>query len=328
MKIKNINVLFVGSGNIVYRHIQNIKKFINPKILILKRSNSKINEKLKRFNFVKKISDGIKFKPDIIFICSPSSKHISDFKILRKYCNFFFIEKPISNKIIKNSFFMKDNKKYIQIGYMMNFLEVFDHLRKIIKSKKFGKLNYVNCYVGQFLKNWRKNKNYSKTVSANKFLGGGPLLELSHEINYCLNLFGYPKEVFCKMYKVSKLKINVDDVAKINLIYKNFFIDVTLDFLNVHKSRYCEFIFEKKTVLVDFIKGNIVYKSENKIYSKKIKINIKQSYSEEIKFLIKNFLKNNIGNKKNKIFFKNSLLTLKLIYFLELSTSKRKLIKL
>ena len=43
---------------------------------------------------------------------------------------------------------------------------------------------------GQNLQKWRPQKKYYESVSAQKKFGGGPLYELSHEIEYCLDIFG------------------------------------------------------------------------------------------------------------------------------------------
>ena len=48
----------------------------------------------------------------------------------------------------------------------------------------------VRSSVGQYLPEWRKNTDYRKGVSARQDLGGGVLLELSHEIDYIQWIFG------------------------------------------------------------------------------------------------------------------------------------------
>ena len=63
-------------------------------------------------------------------------------------------------------------------------------------------------------------KNYENNVSANKNLGGGVLLELSHEINYLNWLFGDVKWVKASISKQSSLKLDVEDTANIILSFK------------------------------------------------------------------------------------------------------------
>jgi predicted dehydrogenase len=69
-------------------------------------------------------------------------------------------------------------------GYNLRFSYSLKRFNELIKKKIVGKILSVRCEVGQYLPDWRPNKDFRKTVSANKRLGGGVLLELSHEIDY------------------------------------------------------------------------------------------------------------------------------------------------
>ena len=323
MNKKRKKILFIGSENIVYRHIFNINSLIKADIRILKRSNSPIHKNLRKFKFIKTFKEAKKFNPDISFICSPASHHISDFEKLKNFCKTFFIEKPLSSKKMNYKKFLKEaNKKYIQIGYMLTFSPVLKYLKNIIKEKKFGNLYHVRCYVGQNLTQWRPGKKYFQSVSAKKELGGGPLYELSHEIEYCLDIFGLPHSVHCKNFKFSQLKINVDDISSITLYYKNFFVDLTLDFLNHVKKRNIELKFENANLYGDLFKNKL--KIEAKKRSKNI--NFPSKFNTMYKAQIKYFLKNDNIRKRNKLI--NSINTLKIINLLKKSNALNKILKL
>ena len=57
-----------------------------------------------------------------------------------------------------------------------------------------------------------------KSVSAQKKLGGGALLELSHELDYIDHIFGENSLTYSYNKKLSDLKINVDDFLCLNAI--------------------------------------------------------------------------------------------------------------
>ena len=63
-------------------------------------------------------------------------------------------------------------------------------LKDYVDSKKLGKIFSVRCEVGQNLMYWRKDRDYRSSVTANRNLGGGVLLELSHELDYLSWIFG------------------------------------------------------------------------------------------------------------------------------------------
>ena len=66
---------------------------------------------------------------------------------------------------------------------MINFID------RVIFNKK---IYMVKIDTMNNLKYWR-NSDYKKSVTSQKKLGGGLVLELSHELDLVLNLFSYPK---------------------------------------------------------------------------------------------------------------------------------------
>ena len=85
------------------------------------------------------------------------------------------------------------------------------------------------CY--SYLPDWRSKRNYSKTSSAMKKLGGGVLLDLSHELDYIRWFFGEMKSVFANIQNSGTLDIDVED--SVDMIFesdKGFSVSVHLDF--------------------------------------------------------------------------------------------------
>ena len=103
---------------------------------------------------------------------------------------------------------------------MYRYMPLFNNIKNIIDQRIIGNILAVNVYAGQYLPNWRSNSDYRDGVSANKSLGGGVLLELSHEIDYVIWLFGVPKSVICSAPKISNLEIDVEDIANIIFEYE------------------------------------------------------------------------------------------------------------
>ena len=94
------------------------------------------------------------------------------------------------------------------------------------KIKKLGKYFGARSEVGQYLPSWR-NKVYTKTVSANKNLGGGAINELSHDVDVLLMLFKNLKLIYGINLNVSNLKVNAEDSAHAifrSIYNKNFYI--------------------------------------------------------------------------------------------------------
>ena len=151
-----------------------------------------------------------------------------------------------------------------------------------------------------------------------KKLGGGALLELSHEISYVLWLFGRPTHVTGLIQKNSELKMNTEDVVYINLIYKEFICSIELDVVSKSYDRYCKIDTDKNSYFWEYKKNSILKKNKNKvkkIYKKKFNLN--ESYLEEIKYFL--------GSKKkfSNITLKNSIDTLSTISSIRKSSVKK-----
>ena len=171
-----MKVLIIGYGSAGKRHskiLNNEKKI--KKIFIKTKQNLKSSKKI---FFVKNIKN---INPDVIVICSETSKHHYHCKLVEKKFNkkIVLVEKPIFNKFIK--FIAKKNKFFIT--YNLRFHPILKYLKlKIIKNKIF----YIEAETSSYLPFWRKNSDYQKSYSAFASKGGGTLLDLSHEIDYVM----------------------------------------------------------------------------------------------------------------------------------------------
>ena len=96
----------------------------------------------------------------------------------------------------------------------------------------------IDC--GSYLPDWRPEQDYRMTASAREDLGGGVLLELSHELDYANWLFGPFKSVEAILLNSGTLEINVEDTADLILTSKSgLTISVHLDFCRTDAIRKC-----------------------------------------------------------------------------------------
>ena len=104
----------------------------------------------------------------------------------------------------------KKAKTVLAIGYNLRFLSSLQKFKSILDDKIIGDVWSVRSEVGQFLPSWRPNSDYRKGVSAQYALGGGVLLELSHDIDYLRWIFGEVAWVQAVLAQQSDLEIDVE----------------------------------------------------------------------------------------------------------------------
>jgi len=189
---------------------------------------------------------------DYIVIASPTEKHFSqlkyiDSKVLRKK---IFCEKPLFDQ----------SKEYVPandifVGYVLRYHPLFDALLNLLKNEK---PIYVNVQVGSYLPSWRNNIDYRESYSAHKERGGGVLLDLSHEIDYIIWLFGMIDNLKSVQTKISDLEINSDDITTfVGRTEKGVVINVSMDYISKLTFREMKIHTNKSTISVDFINNRI-----------------------------------------------------------------------
>ena len=248
-------VLIIGFGSIGKRHAAILKNFkIVSEVYILSRRNPKIFKTINKLSQIKEID------PDYIIICSRTSDHFKHLKYIEN--NFskkiVLIEKPLFNKFHKFSIL----KNKVFVGYNLRQHPVLRFIKNFIINKKIFSVNII---CNSYLPNWRKNINYRNSYSSHRRLGGGLLLDLSHEIDYIEWIFKKIKRLdFVKIKKLSNLKINVEDhvlvAGKTRL--SNFVLD--LNYYSLYPRRQLVIDGKNFSIKGDLIKNSVEIFIKNK----------------------------------------------------------------
>ena len=144
-----------------------------------------------------------------------------------------------------------------------------------------------------FLPNWRKNINYMKSSTAKRSTGGGVLLELSHELDLAMNIFGNLNPLFVLNTKKSDLKINTDDIliitGFIKSFNKNIIFNLTSNIFSKNLKREIRINGKDFSIIGDLINNTISYKIRNKEYKFKYSnLQKNQTYTEQHKAILNN----------------------------------------
>jgi len=259
------NVGIIGLGNISDRHRKNVKiLYPHAKIYSVSASGRNINvSKITGCDeLVDSIGDLVKIKPDFTIVASPSSFHFEHVVHLIREDLSVLIEKPVvtvGNEVEQLLHLSVNSSAHVAVAYCLRFLSSAQFVRQIISGNSLGRLYNVFIEVGQFLPDWRPSKDYRQTVSANAHLGGGALLELSHELDYARWIFGEMKLQYADLRSSDELNLNVEDIADLVFSQRDgTLIQIHLDFLQKAAKRSCTVLAENGRLEWDLI-GNSVY---------------------------------------------------------------------
>ena len=248
-------ILVVSLGSIGRRHLRNARHLLPQARIAVWRRAGELPEGADAI--VHDLDAALAFKPDAVIVASPASEHVRMSTPFVKAGAPLFLEKPLaatSEGIAPLLDAARGAKGFVMVGYVLRFLPLLGHLRELIRKGTLGKVRTARVQVGQYLPDWRPGADYREGVSARKALGGGALLELSHELDYATWLFGRPRSLLCSAATLSGLEIDVEDSAHVVLEYEAARVLVQLDFLQRAAHMSVEIVGSEATLRADLIK--------------------------------------------------------------------------
>lgn len=261
-------ILIVGLGSIGRRHLR-LARELNPNadIRILRHQAEKEVHEYSNGSF-SNIEEAIIFAPHIAILANPATFHINIAQALAQIGVHLLIEKPLSASLSGVTKLLETCElKGVQLltGYNLRFMPSLQHFRDLLHEGVVGKILSVRCEIGQYLPSWRPGSDYRKGVSARLELGGGALLELSHELDYLRWIFGEVAWIKATLSRQSSLEVNVEDTAHITLGFSPYLDGhqligtVNLDFIRHDTTRLCVAIGEKGSLRWNGLTGDVEF---------------------------------------------------------------------
>ncbi len=255
-----MNILIIGLGSIAKKHIAALKQIdLEAKFYALRSSNN--SNQFEDVINITEINSILKF--DFVIISNPTAFHSEAIQIAAKLNIPLFIEKPPFHKLVDAEICLSLIAKYNLITYTAFNLRFLDCLKFLKKNIKISKVQEVNVYCGSYLPEWRTNIDYKKNYSANELMGGGVHLDLIHEMDYVLWLFGNPIEVRKILRSKSKIDINSIDYTNYALVYDGFVVNIVLNYFRRDPKRTCEIVFDDTTWNVNLMTNTIIDLKDN-----------------------------------------------------------------
>lgn len=260
-------ILIVGLGSIGKRHLRLAREqFPNADIRVLRHQAKNEVHEYSNGSF-SSIEESIAFSPQIAVIASPATFHIATAQALAEAGVHLLIEKPLSASLSGVTQLLETCERQgvvLLTGYNLRFLPSLQHYRDLLGENVIGKILSVRCEIGQYLPSWRPDSDYRQGVSAQRELGGGALLELSHELDYLRWIFGEVEWVKATLSRQSMLEIDVEDTAHLTLGFASaldgfqLIGSVNLDFIRHDTTRLCTAIGEKGSLRWNGLTGEVL----------------------------------------------------------------------
>lgn len=257
----------VGLGSIGTRHLRLLRKLVpSAEIGVVTRRNRSDFGDMRVDYFAKSVDEALEFRPHAAVIANPASFHLEAALPLARAGVHLLVEKPISSSsegVRELIDVCRTRGVTLMIGYNLRFLPSLRRYGELLAERRIGRVLSVRAETGQYLPSWRPDRDYRKTVSASSALGGGVLLELSHEIDYLRWLFGGVDWISAVQSRQSNLEIDVEDTAHLVIGFERLDGAVPLvgslniDFIRHDTTRCCTAIGENGSLRWDGLTGTV-----------------------------------------------------------------------
>jgi predicted dehydrogenase len=269
-----MKVLIAGLGSIGQRHVRNIRAVLGPRAdIIAYRARGQSPVLSERFEIepdvcleekygiesYEDLNQALSLKPEVAFICNPSSLHLRVAMTAARAGCHIFIEKPLSHNYegIEELIEIVERQELTAlVGYQMRFHPCLQGLRSMLLGRAVGKILAVRVEVGECLTEWHPYEDYRQMYASRSDLGGGAILSQIHELDYIYWLFGVPRRVFALGGHLSSLEIDVEDTASILMecIVDDCPVPIHVhqDYVQRPPRRTCQVIGDVGKIIVDF----------------------------------------------------------------------------
>jgi len=260
-----MRVLIVGLGGIGRRHLANLRLIESAAHITIWHQHSKPEDAAEAPSAadytVYSMEDALDTKPDMTLVTNPASLHIETGLAFAQRGVHLFIEKPLSNTLDGVDELLDlccQRALVLMVGYNLRFYRPLQVMRQALQEGRIGCTIALRAEAGQYLPEWRPASDYRQSVSARQELGGGVVLELSHELDYVRWLVGEVKAVSAQVGHLSDLEIDVEDTAEIILQFRNGAIGgIHLDMIQRPATRMCRIIGTEGTLTWDWFSHRV-----------------------------------------------------------------------
>ena len=279
----------IGLGSISNRHRQNIRQIFKKATIIVAPSNPLSTKKnIQNYDIYESdFKNLLKHNLDFVIVASPSTFHLNHAEPFIRAKIPLLIEKPIAASAKDATALLQLIEQYqsrVAVGYCLRFLPSAIKAREVIQKQMLGSIYNIEINSGSYLPNWRQGIDYKDSVSASQSLGGGALLELSHELDYYQWIFG--NIILDKSYLRSsaELDLEVEDVVDIigRDSMNNSPVHIHLDFLQKEPIRLLKVLGSKGVMEWDIIDNTVRIRGEKSLQFDYNTYNFEQIYADEL----------------------------------------------
>lgn len=221
-----MKALVLGCGSIGQRHITHLRQLGLSDIDAVD-TNASVRDRVRSalgVSVLERPEEGLSRRPDVVLVCTPASSHLELARQAVEAGAHVFVEKPLAiglegtEELLRR---VRSGGRVVHVGYNLRYHPAVKAAREVVQSGRLGKILTAHLEFGLYLGKWWKGRDYRDSYMARHDLGGGLILDSSHEIDLALLFLGPVREVSAYAGKLSSLQMDGPDVVKILMRMKS-----------------------------------------------------------------------------------------------------------
>ena len=265
-----MKVLFTATGSIGSRHITNFSALCASKGIDLEIDAVRYSDRILPTEIESKIrkeirkTDDLDSFYDIVFITDETKTHYDNIIRYQDICDHMFIEKPIFDTLNYPIEKIKPKNKggVYYVACPIRFTNYYRILKEVAREHRVYSARII---FSSYMPDWQPGRDYRKSFRCFDERGGGVDVDLLHEIDYMIDLFGMPKNVHRVAGKYSHLEMNACDLATYIFEYDDKVVEMHLDYFGRVRTRKTELYLDDDVITVDFNKQSCEYAVSGKV---------------------------------------------------------------
>ncbi|MEK7375559.1 MAG: Gfo/Idh/MocA family oxidoreductase [Candidatus Margulisiibacteriota bacterium] len=291
-----MKIVIFGLGSIGKRHAKILKEKLGHEVFAFRTGKGvQVNDlDVPELNSWEEVAA---IRPDVAFITNPTRLHVETAVRCAGSGMHLFIEKPLSDSlkgVNDLESLCKKKKLASYVAYCLRFHPVIKKIKQLLDDKK---VIHARVVCSSYLPDWRPGTDWKKNYSAIKKLGGGVLLDLSHEFDYIGYLFGSITKIKGAFGRISDVTKDSEDYADVLIrTVKGAEINLHLDYFSMKNERTIDISFNGGHISADLISGKVILIEGKKKKEYLLRIDRDDFTEEQTGYFFKNLNKPRMMN--------------------------------
>jgi predicted dehydrogenase len=229
--------LVVGCGSIGRRRLRNLRALGVRSLLTVDPRADRRDQAASETGAIAfaTAEEALDRQPACVIVATPTAFHVPvALDAARRGCH-LFVEKPLSHTMqqVDELIATAERKRLVtMVACNYRFDTSLNLVKRLVDEGAVGNIVSARAEFGFYLPYSHPHEDYRETYPAKKGLGGGLLLDRTHELDYLRWIFGEVQGGACFYAKRTSLEIETEDVAEILLRFESGVIaSIHLDYV-------------------------------------------------------------------------------------------------